>query len=158
MLLAVEAGDGPWVADVGFGGGGPLLPLRLTPDEEQPQFHWAYRLVREGDGWVLQSRRPEGWQDLYVFTTEPQEHPDYEVANYYVSTHPDSPFTRALAAQLPTPEARYHLRNRELTVEGPSGTEVRTVTDAELPELLARLFGLTIPPGATIPDCPWVWR
>ena len=43
---------------------------------------------------MLQARRPGGWEDFYVFTLEPQHDVDYEVASHYVSTHPDSPFTR----------------------------------------------------------------
>jgi N-hydroxyarylamine O-acetyltransferase len=157
MLLCVEADGREWLADVGFGGGGPLLPLRLDDPAEQRQFHWAYRIAEEGGVRVLRSARPAGWQDLYAFTREPQETADYEVANYYVSTHPDSPFTRTLAVQFATPEVRYMLRNRELTVERADGVETRVVAGDELPELLSKLFGLTLPPGATLPDRPWVW-
>jgi N-hydroxyarylamine O-acetyltransferase len=157
MLLKVEAGGVSWLADVGFGGSGPLAALRLVPGVEQLQFLWSYRLVEEGGLWVLQGKSPAGWQDFYAFTLERQELIDYEVANHYVSTHPDSPFTRALAAQLPTPDTRYMLRNRELTVETAAGSDTRTISDAELPEVLARDFGLTVPPDATFPDRPWVW-
>jgi N-hydroxyarylamine O-acetyltransferase len=157
MLLAVEADGHSWLADVGFGGGGPLLPLRLEDEGEQRQFHWGYRLAAEGGLRVLQSARPQGWQDLYVFTPEPQEAADYEVANYYVSTHPDSPFTRTLAVQSATPEARHMLRNRELTVERAAGAETRVVAGDELPELLSKVFGLALPPDVTLPDRPWAW-
>jgi N-hydroxyarylamine O-acetyltransferase len=158
MLLRIDTESGPWLADVGFGGGGPVLPVPMVPGREQEQFAWAYRLADEGAGtWVLKGRRPGGWYDLYAFTQEPQEVVDYELANYYVSTHPDSPFTRALAVQLAGTDARYLLRNRELTVERAEAAETRTVTDAELPDLLARTFGLSVPPGTTFPDRPWVW-
>src|SRR5207253_2535347 len=81
MLIAVDLDDGLWVTDVGFGGSGPLNPLRLVAGAEQRQFHWTYRLVEEGNAWVLQNRQPDGWQDFYAFTTERQELVDYEVAN-----------------------------------------------------------------------------
>lgn len=157
MLLAVEADGGLWLADVGFGGSGPLLPLRLDDRGEQRQFLWAYRVADEGGLRVLQGGGPGGWHDFYAFTPERQELVDYEVANYYVSTHPDSAFTRTLAAQLPTPEARFILRNRELTTERGTGTETRTVTDAELPDVLAGVFGLKLPAGVVLPDRPWAW-
>jgi N-hydroxyarylamine O-acetyltransferase len=157
MLLAVEAEGGPWLADVGFGGSGPLLPVRLDDRGEQRQFLWSFRIVDEGAARVLQGGVPGGWQDFYTFTPEPQELVDYEVANHYVSTHPDSAFTKTLAAQLPTPEARFILRNRELTVERGTGSETRTVGDEELPDVLVKMFGLTLPPGATLPDRPWGW-
>ena len=158
MLLAIDTHDGRWIADVGFGGSGLLVPVRLVANAEQRQFHWTYRLVEEGPAWVLQHRQPSGWEDFYAFTMEPQEIVDYEVANYYVSTHPGSPFTHTLAAQLPTPEARHILRNRELTTERAGQTESRIVRDDELLDLLATLFGLIVPPGTTFPDRPWGWK
>jgi N-hydroxyarylamine O-acetyltransferase len=157
MLLAVEIDGIQWIADVGFGGSGLLVPIRLAANAEQKQFHWSYRLVSEGDAWVLQNLRPEGWQDLYLFTLERQELVDYEVANYYVSTHPDSAFTRTLAAQLPTPEARHILRNRELTVDRGTASETRVIRDDELIAVLAERFGLVIPAGTAFPDSPWRW-
>jgi len=155
MLLKVEADGGPWLADVGFGGGGLILPLPLAAGAESRQHSWTYRLTREAGTWVLQSRSPAGWADLYAFTEEPQEDVDYEVANYYVSTHPQSPFTRTLTAQLVTPEARYTLRNRDLTIERAGGTETRPVSDDELLTLLSGTFGLTLPPDTRFPDRPW---
>lgn len=158
MLLAVECDGGTWLADVGFGGSGLLVPMRLEAGLEQRQFRWSYRVVREGGNWVLQAGRGGEWQDYYAFTLEPQEPVDYEVANYYVSTHPDSAFTRTLAVQIPTPERRHILRNRELTTDHGDRVETRTVADDELPDLLAGVFGLTVPPGTTFPNNPWDWR
>jgi len=157
MLLRLDIAGEKWIADVGFGGSGPLLPLRFVSGVEQPQYLWKYRLMEEGATWVLQARRPDGWADSYAFTLEPQEDVDYEVANHYVSTHPDSPFTRTLAAQRSSPEARYLLRNRELTVERATGAETRTIAESELAGVLESLFGLALPAGTVIPDRAWLW-
>ena len=157
-LLLVETADGPLIADVGFGGSGPLVPLRLVAGLEQRQFHWNYRLVEESGLWVLQSKQGGGWRDFHAFTLEPQEAVDFEVASYYVSTHPDSPFTRTLVAQLPTPNARAMLRNLELTIERADGAETRTCSIADLPLILSHHFGLTLPPGLTVADRPWTWE
>ena len=156
MLLRVDIEDEPWLVDVGFGGSRPLSASNFVPGREQRQFLWNYRLVRESNTWVLQSERSGAWEDFYSFTMEPQEAVDYEVANYYVSTHPDSPFTARSRPSCRRP--RHLLRNRELIVERAAGVENTTVADAELPGVLHRLFGLTLPPGATIPDRPWGWR
>lgn len=156
MLLRLDVDGELWIADVGFGGSGPLLPLRLAAGDEQPQFLWTYRLVEEAGAWVLQCRRSGGWEDFYGFTLEPQHDVDYEVANHYVSTHPDSPFTRSLAAQRATPEARYLLRSRELTIDA-GRVETRAVAEGELLGVLDTLFGLPLPAGTVIPDRPWVW-
>ncbi len=45
MLLSVEAGGEPWLADVGFGGEGLLTPIRLRFDEETQSFAWKHRLI-----------------------------------------------------------------------------------------------------------------
>ena len=56
---------------------------------------------------ALQSLHEGEWRDLYTFTLEPQERVDYEVANFYVSSHPASRFVQTLTAQRLTPDARY---------------------------------------------------
>jgi N-hydroxyarylamine O-acetyltransferase len=144
--------DSPWLADVGFGGDGLLEPLRLVEGREARQAAWTYRLMREDDTWVLQSRRGDGWFDLYSFTREPQYPVDYEVANYFTATHPDSIFRKMLTAQRTTPEARYVLRNRTFTVQRAGGVSERTLTsDDELRGVLAETFGLEFPPGTCFP-------
>lgn len=155
MLLRVETEEGPHLADVGFGASGLLLPVPFVAGQECRQFHWTYRLTEAAGTWVLQAREPGGWVELYAFTTEPQEAVDYEVANYFVATHPSSPFTRTLTAQLPTPDARYTLRNREFTVERGADTEARHVTDDELPRLLADTYGVSVPPETRFPNRSW---
>jgi N-hydroxyarylamine O-acetyltransferase len=135
---------------VGFGGEGLLLPVPFRPDAEHRQHAWTYRVVEERAGeWLLQSRREAGWANLYSFTLEPQDQADYEMANHYTSTHPDSPFVRALIVQLPTPGARYALRDRELTVDRGGGRVERRVLDGDeaVRAALADTFGLRFPPG-----------
>lgn len=148
MLLAVGAGGTQWLADVGFGSGGLLEPIPLFADRPQRQHAWRYRLSREGDLWVLQTAAGELWEDLYVFTLEPQLPIDYELANYYVSTHTDSRFVQTLAVQRSTTETRYQLRNRELTIVHGQDVTVEAVDgDEALLAVLAETFGLEFPAG-----------
>ena len=148
MLLAVEADGETWLADVGFGGDGLLLPLLLKSREPQRQFAWQYRLVDENNQHVLQSLRPEGWFDLYSFTLEEQYPADYEVSNHFTSTHPGSPFVTRLVAQRPDKDVRLILVNRKLTEQGQDAiTEVTLEDDVALFETLVRRFGLEFPAG-----------
>ncbi len=152
MLLLVEADDERWIADVGFGGEGLLLPIALRPGTPASQFAWTFRLQQEGAAFVLQAQDREGFHDLYAFTLEPQLAVDYEVANHYVSTHPDSRFVRALAVQLPGPGMRRSLRNRTLAIERGSETETRRLdSDEAILAELAEGFGLTFPGGTRFP-------
>ena len=156
MLLMVTVEDIPFIADVGFGGGGLLHPIPLVEAEPVRHYAWDFRLVREGSGWVLQSLSDVQWMDLYSFTLDRQYRIDYEVANYYVSTHPDAQFTQGLFVQQATPEARYFLHARTLTVDrGPAGETVLTLTDnAARLAVLAETFDLHFPPGTTFYNRP----
>jgi N-hydroxyarylamine O-acetyltransferase len=148
MLLAVEADGETWLADVGFGGEGLLLPLLLKSLEPQRHFGWQYRLVNENNQHVLQSLRPEGWFDLYSFTLEAQHPADYEVSNHFTSTYPGSPFVTRLIAQQPGKDVRLTLVNRQLTEQRPDAiAEVTLEDDDALLEILARRFGLEFPSG-----------
>jgi len=148
MVLKVEAEGSEWLADVGFGAAGLLFPVRFGDTGDAAQFAWTYRLVRNAGVWVLQSLRDRAWAELYAFTPEPQLAVDFEVANHYVSTHPQSRFVRALTVQRVTPEERYTLVDRELAIERAAGTERRALSDEEeLLALLADTFGLAFPRG-----------
>ncbi len=148
MLLAVEVDGESWLADVGFGGDGLLLPLRLKADEVQRHYGWQYRLIVEGASYVVQTWRPDGWFDLYAFTMEEQFAADYEVSNYYTSTLPTSPFVTRLIAQRPGKDVRLTLVNRQLIEQRPDGVSETTLADDDaVLETLAEHFGLRFPAG-----------
>ena len=149
MLLLVSSGGDRCIADDGFGGEGLLRPVRLAAGVESPQYLWTYRIVEEGRHYVLQTRRSDGWVDMYAFTLEPHERVDYEVANHFTSTHPTSPFRAMPIVQRPTPEARYILRDRELTTDTGESVITRTVADAELLAVLRETFGIELPEGTS---------
>jgi N-hydroxyarylamine O-acetyltransferase len=148
MTLKVETEGGQWLADVGFGASGPLLPVRFNAGEAISQYAWTYRIVDEGGQWLLQSLRDGYWQDLYAFTGESQHAVDYELANFYTSTHPDSRFTQTLTAQRLAPDVRRILRNRTYIEDrGTSVVERTLANDDEVLSVLANVFGLRFPAG-----------
>jgi len=149
MLLRVDLPAGGFLADVGFGGGGPVHPVPFEPGVEVRTGPFAHRLVREDESWVLQGRSGSGgWTDLYAFTLEPQYPVDFEVANHYTSTWPTQAFVVNLTAQRSWPDRRLVLRNRELTLEDEGGThQTRLDTPEELLDTLRSEFGLAFPAG-----------
>ena len=148
MLLRVDLGQVPFLADVGFGAGGLVTPVPLALGAEMRSGPFAHRLVREGEQWVLQGDSGSGWADQYAFTLEPQYPIDYEVANYYTSTHPQSAFVTNLTAQRSWPERRAVLRNRELAITTSAGDATTPIRDpGHLLEVLAAEFDLSFPPG-----------
>jgi len=149
VLLQVEVDGKSWLADVGFGGAGLLGPIPIIPGEVHRQFAWTYQIVEEDGVRVLRTRVGDKREDLYAFTLEPQYVPDLEMANYYVSTHPESRFVQTLAVQRTSPEVRYALRNREFIIDrGAAGLTTRLIVDDdEILRVLADHFGLAFPAG-----------
>lgn len=148
MLLMVDAEGATWLADVGFGLEGLLLPIPFGSRREARQFAWTYRAVEAGGEWILQSLRNGSWTELYSFSLAPQLAVDFEPANHYTATHPESRFVRTLTVQLPTPEVRTMLRNRELVLDRGATVTRRTLADDdELLAVLAEVFGLRFPAG-----------
>ncbi len=153
MVLRVDIGRDAWLADVGFGGEGLLRPIRLREGEVARQSFWTYRIARDRGAWVLQQLRGDRPFDLYAFTEEPQEHVDYEVANWYTSTHPESHFLRTLTAQRSTVTERIILRNRELTVDRGGPPQVRQLAgNDDVENALRDRFGIELPPGVQLPE------
>ncbi|MBV8683832.1 MAG: arylamine N-acetyltransferase [Caulobacteraceae bacterium] len=147
MLLKVDMTDGPYVADVGFGGYIYSSPLKLAPEIEQRTADGIFRLVPVGDALALEARLPAGWSALYRFNLEPAERSDYEVSNWYTSTHPRSLFVNNLLAERLTPKVRVSLLNRHLTRRYPDGrTEAVVLDNAEaFTEVLETEFDLAPP-------------
>jgi N-hydroxyarylamine O-acetyltransferase len=149
MTLLVRLGEGQYLCDVGFGGEGLFYPVELSKTI-QKQFHWDYRLETEGNVQVLQSLRKDGWFDFYAFVPEERPAIDFEVANWYTSTHPESRFVQTLTAQLPTPQARHILRNKTYVIQTSEGEQSHELQSRkELFELLAGIFRLPFPPDTT---------
>ena len=71
LLLRVTDRDGsPWLADVGFGGGGLLDPLPFEAGTETEQSGWRYRPVEDGPELVLQVFQDGEWSDMYGFVPD----------------------------------------------------------------------------------------
>jgi N-hydroxyarylamine O-acetyltransferase len=146
-LTLVDLPEGRFVADVGFGGQTPTAPLRLDPGLEQPTPHGAYRVAQDGDVFEMQMRVGERWEPMYRFTLAPQSPVDFEMSNWFTSTHPRGRFVRNLVAARVVGEARVNLLNASLSVRHPGeGVEHRTLADArDLGEVLTEVMGLDLP-------------
>jgi N-hydroxyarylamine O-acetyltransferase len=149
MTLRVDLPDRTVLADVGFGGDGPLEPVDLDGRVSE-QAGDAYRVVEESAVRVLQIRGADGWRDLYAFTLDEALPIDFEVANHYTSTWPESPFVTTLTAQLSTAEDRHILRGRTLIVRRNGVETTRQIEDSELLYLLQETFGIDAPDGTDL--------
>jgi N-hydroxyarylamine O-acetyltransferase len=147
MLLRVELEGESWLADVGFGSMTLAGALRLRPDVEQATALEPFRLLERDGEWRMQARVRGEWLTLYRFDLQPHEPIDYEVANHYVSTHPQSQFVHHLIVARTAADRRLTLRDREFTVRRPDAEPERRVLrdTAELRRVLEREFLLRLP-------------
>jgi N-hydroxyarylamine O-acetyltransferase len=154
MVLRVELPEGPYLADVGFGVMTLTAPLRLATDVEQATPQGTFRLAASREGFLLEVQVRGDWRPMYDVGLSSQLATDYEVFNWYVSTHPSSRFVLHLIAAQPTESGMLTLMNRELTRYGQDGTaerrtlntvgELRHVLEHDFAIDLARLEGLDV--------------
>ncbi|RQS37285.1 arylamine N-acetyltransferase [Burkholderia sp. Bp8992] len=129
MLLRIDLDGVAWLADIGFGSATLTAPLRFVPDERQLTPHGAFRVVAApvGGEFDMQFETPDGWQTTYRFQPKQVEWIDYDVANWFTSTYPDSIFLHDLIACRVLPDGRAALRNTTLTLRDAAGAG-RSVT------------------------------
>jgi N-hydroxyarylamine O-acetyltransferase len=145
MLLRIDLDDVAWIADVGFGRATPTGPLRIVTGEPQHTPHETFRLADAWRGALdLEVNSGDRWTKTYRFDLQPAEWIDYEVANWYTSTWPESLFVNDLVVCNTQPEGRTILLNTKLSVTDTRGGRAeRTLADAaELATCLRDVFGI----------------
>lgn len=133
-MLTVAADGRTWLADVGFGGDGLVEPMPFEDGATLESGPWRWRLRHDGDFWVLHSGPASGETELYAFRLDEPHYPsDFEVANFYVSEYPQSPFRHHVLVQRTMATARIRLEDLP-----PAGTA------GELATILRDRFGIVI--------------
>jgi N-hydroxyarylamine O-acetyltransferase len=145
MALRVTIDGVQWLADVGFGSCVPTAPLRLDSRDRQPTAHETFRLVRAAAELQLEAEIDGRWAPVYRLLAAPQLDPDYELANWYTATHPESHFRHRLIVTRTTSEARHVLLGGRLTVRSRDGKVARRFLEAdEIERELAERFRLPV--------------
>jgi N-hydroxyarylamine O-acetyltransferase len=147
MALRVTLDGAEYLADVGFGGLAPRRPLRWVPREVQADPFGAYRIQEIDGDFLLQCETHEGWTDCYRIAPSPAQPVDYELANWFVATHPSAFLGQNLLLARSTAGGALTLFNRTLSLRSSARTrpEERTLqSGAEFADVLADRFGLEI--------------
>ncbi|MGE7816168.1 arylamine N-acetyltransferase family protein [Pseudomonas sivasensis] len=138
-----------YITDVGFGGMVPSSPLQLDTEAVQATAHEPYRLTFNAgeNSYTLWAEVAGEWRGLYVFDLQVQAAIDYEIGNWYVSTHPNSPFLGQLKVALLAPGKRHTLNNAHYAIHSlDQPSEKRLLNNAqELTALLRDTFGIRVP-------------
>ncbi len=147
ILLQVIVDGYPYLADVGFGALGLLEPMPMTARVESQQSGWRYRLIEGMSGWTLQSVEGKDWLDLYSFNLEPQHPIDLEVANWFVSTHPQSRFVKFLIVQRSIGDTRFLIRKDHLIIDKLGDQKIERIIDEQhMSSILGTIFGIEVSP------------
>jgi N-hydroxyarylamine O-acetyltransferase len=149
MVLRVDLAEGPYIVDVGFGGVTLTSPLKLVADAAQQTTLEPFRFVPAGLQYQLQVMRGEHWLPVYLLSLQEVTPEDYEVFNWFTSTHPNAIFTNHLMAARPAADRRYGLFNTAFSIHHCTGpTEKHTIEDAdELAFVLREHFHVRLPEG-----------
>lgn len=134
MFLTV----GDVMLDPGFGGLAPLVPVPLdgTPAGK-------HRIVRDGDGIALE----HDGKLLWVSSLEHDLPIDFEMANHFTATWPQSPFVQRIIARAFTETGEIRIANRDVTLDG---EKFQLADRKQLRELVAKYFGFDLPALETV--------
>ena len=146
MFVTVELDGGSFVADPGFGGHGPLVPVPLREGADARDGTDRHRMIQREGEWVLEAEIDGTMTPLWTSTLEPQFPIDFELANHWVSTSPASVFVNRLMLRALTPGGRTSVMNRDVTVSGAGTSEKYQLADRKaLRTLLGEHFGFDLP-------------
>lgn len=154
VLILVTIDGIRYVTDVGFGGMTPTAPLVLDTEDAQPTPNEPYRLTRRYDTYALTALVEDTWRTYYVFDLARPADIDFEVGNWYVSTHPASPFRNRLLAARGEPGVRHTLRGGEYAIHrvGHASERRRLEHPDAVIDLLRSVFGLEVPEHPRLRD------
>ena len=154
MLVLATVEGHRHVADVGFGGMVPTAPLLLDEEGAQATPHEPYRIDRREGGYLLRAQVAGEWRALYAFDLQRQAHIDYEVGNWYVSTHPDSVFLGQLVAARIGDGWRRTLRGGDFAVHRTGvATQRMQLSDADaVTAALDQEFDIRVPQAPQLRD------
>jgi N-hydroxyarylamine O-acetyltransferase len=142
LALRVDVdGEGPWLADVGFGRHSSY-PLRLDSRDEQDDPGGTFRIAETADGDldVIRDGQPQ-----YRLEPRPRSLADFEPTCWWQQTSPRSHFTRSLVCSLLTDDGRVTLSDRTLIRTAGDQREERTLSgDAELLDAYRTWFGIVL--------------
>lgn len=131
LALLVEAGGRQYLCDVGFGQFCPIAPVPFEPGVAHVQFGETYRIDVTEFGHQLSLRQNDEWMPLYAFSLEPCPQVDFEIMNYFNSTHPSSPFVQQIMISRPLQGRRRGLRGASLTLREAGEAQTREIATAE---------------------------
>lgn len=146
MLLCVELEGRSWFVDVAFGSTTQTAPLEFVLDMPQTTPHGTFRIVQTGVELGLEFQTRSGWQTVYRYALTPAVEMDFELGNWYTSTHPKSVFLNNLLISRTQPGTRELMVNDIYTCRNNTGdSQTHRYTDAtDWADCLRKRFDLIL--------------
>lgn len=146
MFAVVTLPEGTFVADPGFGGLAPRLPVPLEEGQRVAfgdETHW---FDRDDGFWVLRANVAGKPADMWVSTLDRDYPVDFEIGNHFTSTHPASPFRRLVMMKAVLADGCVTVMNQDVKIiRGGKLTKRRLEDRAALRALLKEYFGFDLP-------------
>lgn len=145
-----------WLVDAGFGGPGPVGPVRLSADLPQVIEGERFRILQDAETGedVLQRQNAKDWFSLYGFDRTPVAPVDFAAANVVCARWQNSPFPAHLMMTVPSFKGRVSLFDRSVKHGRGGADSVELSSEAELEDLFAEHFGMSL----TRPLVDAIWR
>ena len=159
LVLNVKIDETLWLFDVGWSNLGSAIPLEIETEKEQITPLETRRIIKTKEYYIHQMLSKGEWYDMFVFTLDKSYPLDWEIGNYFVSTHPTSFAVAGIVVSMPTEKGRYLLHNKVLTTRYPDGSsEIYEIsTEEEYLQIIRTMFKITLPEGTRLcpPNCHW---
>jgi len=150
LVLVVRSEERNWLVDAGFGGPGALTPLVLNPGEVEDVWGCQWRIdVQEPDGLTLSRWLENQWQRLYTLAPLTILPIDIEVASFFLSQWPASPFRRLLIAVAFDGQWYWCIEDRSLVQRDVHWKEVSRISFIDVGQMTSAFenrFAIHVPP------------
>ena len=146
-LLALEGVS--YLVDTGFGGNGPIAPLRLDINTSQTAGLERYRMLAKGNGeYDLQVMKGEDAFTLYRFDSAAYTDADCALGHFYSHKHSQAVFLKNLMVTLKKQDQTVALVNAEFTSRDRQGESKQWIKSPEsLGHILITEFDIALDPA-----------
>lgn len=146
-LLTLEGVS--YLVDTGFGGNGPIAPLRLDINTSQTAGLDLYRVLDKGNGeYDIQVMKGEEYFTLYRFDHAIYSDADCALGHFYSYKNPNAVFLKNLMVTLKRENQTVVLVNAELTIRDCQGEHKLSIdTPQSLGSILASEFDIALEPA-----------
>ncbi|NLQ17299.1 arylamine N-acetyltransferase [Marinomonas sp. M1K-6] len=137
-----------YLVDTGFGGNGPIAPLRLDINTQQVAGLDRYRLLAKSNGeYDLQVMKGDDYFTLYRFDNATYTDADCELGHFYSHKNSNAVFLKNLMVTLKKQDQTVALVNAELTVRDQHKEQKYVIETPEtLGNVLKSEFDITLEP------------